>query len=463
MSELHDQVLTTISANGKRIWLKPRLAKGRYWLRRAVVAYGLMALFFVLPWIKINNKPAVLLDVVHRKFTILGYTFLPTDTILLALFMLTVFVSIFFFTAVFGRLWCGWACPQTVYMEYLYRPLERIFDATLGRGGPPRKGLGEWRKPAYFVVALIATSIPAHTFLAYFVGVEQLSKWITQSPANHPAAFIIVLATTFLMMFDFYFFREQLCILACPYGRFQSVLLDPWSLIVNYDRKRGEPRGKKKADTETRGHQDAVTGDCIDCHLCVAVCPTGIDIRNGLQMECVNCTQCIDACDGVMDKIGKPRGLIRYGSQAAMERGEKKLLRPRVIFYPVILLILITALTLVMINKGSADVTFTRTPGNPYSHLQSGEISNSLRIKMTNRTDEEQKYTFAIVGTDKARLLIDENPMAVAPGAARQEPVAVATDPELFNERGIYDMTIHISDGKTFSRDTKVRLLGPAR
>ena len=316
--EAPEHVLSTLEQDGSRRWLRPRLSMGRWWHRRRVVAYLLMVVFVAVPHIRIGGQPAILLDIPAREFTILGRTFLPTDTLLLALLMLTVFVSIVLVTAIAGRAWCGWACPQTVYMEFLFRPIDRLFEGTAGKGGKAKNAKSFPRQAARFIVYAILCAFLAHTFLAYFVGTDRLSQWVQSSPIEHPVAFFVMAATLGLMLFDFMFFREQLCLIACPYGRFQSVMLDQQSMIVAYDHVRGEPR-KKGKHKETDN-----VGDCVDCNQCVVVCPTGIDIRNGLQMECINCTQCIDACDEVMDRVGSPQGLIRYSSQDSIAGRAKK-------------------------------------------------------------------------------------------------------------------------------------------
>ena len=481
--EAPEQVLSTMTREGARVWLHPRLSKGRFLNARRIVAYALMILFLALPFghtlvnaLGGHSRQWVLLNIVKRQFTILGYTFLPTDTVLLALFMLIVFVSIFLFTALLGRLWCGWACPQTVYMEFLYRPLERLIEGTIGKGGPANKGIGDWRKPVGFVAALVVSLIPAHTFLAYFVPVEELTHWITGNPLHHSTAFVVVALTTGLMMFDFYYFREQLCLIACPYGRFQSVLLDKWSMIVSYDKRRGEPRSKLRrggattialpiataqgAAVPTESHQ----GDCVDCSLCVTTCPTGIDIRAGLQMECINCTQCIDACDAVMDKVSRPRGLIRYSSQSIIDGEKPRMLRPRVIFYPLLLVVLVSLWLWVFSHKGAADVTLLRNFGSPFVTLSTGEIGNSLRLKLVNRTEVPANYTCDILDLAEARLA-GETTLSVAPGESKTATFVIAVPRKVFRA-GIRDVTLRVhqtnaGDGQPFVRDVTARLLGP--
>ncbi|HSI35044.1 MAG TPA: 4Fe-4S dicluster domain-containing protein, partial [Tepidisphaeraceae bacterium] len=289
-----EPVLSTLEQDGSRRWLYPRVATGRFWHRRRAVAYALLGLFVLVPFLRIGGRPVLLLDVIHRRFTIFGQTFLPTDMRFLALALLTWIVSIFLFTAVFGRVWCGWACPQTVYLEYVFRPIERLFTGRTGRGGRPAGAVAGWRLALMYATYVLLCVHLANTFLAYFVPAETLNRWITSSPANHPAGFAIVVVVSAAMLFNFAWFREQTCIIACPYGRIQSVLLDRQSLIISYDSVRGEPRGHaprppvtlpvlKTLDAPSPATADAppapTHGDCVDCTLCVQVCPTGIDIR----------------------------------------------------------------------------------------------------------------------------------------------------------------------------------------
>jgi cytochrome c oxidase accessory protein FixG len=275
------------------------------------------------------------------------------------------------------------------------------------------------------------------------------------SPFEHPAAFLLMFGTTVLMFFDFAYFREQTCIVACPYGRFQSVLLDRNSLIVGYDSERGEPRAPLRKAKETDN-----PGDCVDCKLCVITCPTGIDIRDGLQMECVACTQCIDACDAVMDKVGRPRGLIRYTSQEELESGRRRFLRPRLFVYSALLMLMLGALVVSLLGKSSADVTLLRGLGAPFTRLPSGEISNQIRLKVTNRSAEERSYTLSLMESEYG-LVAPENPLVVAPGETLTTAAFITADDSVFNG-GEASITIVIDDGVDYRLEKAYRILGPA-
>ncbi|MEM7167150.1 MAG: cytochrome c oxidase accessory protein CcoG [Planctomycetota bacterium] len=456
--EANEQVLSTLNRDGSRRWLRPKLSPGRFHRRRQVVAYALILAFTVIPYLKLNGKPLLLLDIVDRQFHLLGGTFHATDTMLLMLLAVTGLVGIFLLTAIFGRVWCGWACPQTVYMEFLYRPLERLIEG--GRAkllAADRQGSSGRRVLRYGVFLLVSMFL-AHTFLAYFVGVERLFRWVQQSPLEHPTAFLVMAGTTVAMMFDFSFFREQTCLVACPYGRLQSVLLDRQSLIVGYDAARGEQRhkGKKKSDQD---------GDCVDCHKCVTTCPTGIDIRNGLQMECIHCTQCVDACDAVMDKIGRPRGLIRYSSQAELAGEGRRFLRPRLILYPLVILLGLSLLVGQLVTRETAEVTvITKVKGQaPFATAGPGEISNSLRVRVANRASDRRTYTIDLPVSEGARIVSAEIPMTVEPGKSRVASLFVILPDDAFHN-GRKKVSIRVRDDVgTFEEIKEVQLRGPRR
>ncbi|MFI4915360.1 MAG: cytochrome c oxidase accessory protein CcoG [Phycisphaerales bacterium JB060] len=457
-----ERVLSTLNADGTRRWLRPRPSNGRWLNRRRIVGYALIALFVLLPHLRVAGKPPLLLNILEREFTFFGTTLYPTDTLLLALLLITIALSIFFFTAMFGRVWCGWGCPQTVYLELVFRPVERFFQGTPGKSKGRFGAAGGLLKMLVYVVLAFAL---AHTFLSYFVGTDNLRQWIFGSPLDHPIAFMVIAGVTGAMLFDFGFFREQTCIVACPYGRFQSVMLDRDSLIVGYDRRRGEPRGKKGrrvkpgSDVSLKVVQESdELGDCIDCTLCVQTCPTGIDIRDGLQMECVNCTQCIDACDAVMDKIGRPRGLIRYASQRTIDGEGRQWLRPRVIIYPMAIAVLVSIMIVLLVIRAPALVTITRGPGNPFTVLESGMVANPIKFKIQDRSEHGGAYSVLLEGVQGGRI-DGLTRMRVEPGQTFAEPMTLVVPAEAF-ETGRLPVTIRVT-GEGFDKTVEYMMRGP--
>lgn len=456
--EPEEHVLSTLERDGSRRWLKPRLSPGKWLVRRRRVAYLLVLVFAILPFIKVGGRPWVLLDIGARRFTILGFTFLPTDTVLLALFLVGTLLSLFLITALFGRVWCGWACPQTVYLEFFYRPVERFFEGTAGRGGPPRGNRPIWFRWLKFPVYLVFSFLLANLFISYFIGVDRLWQWMHHSPFTHPVPFLVMAFVTFAMLLDFGYFREQICIIMCPYGRFQSVLLDPSSLIVSYDARRGEPRGQAK---HKRTAQLPLLGDCVDCRLCVATCPTGIDIRKGLQMECINCTQCLDACNGVMAKLGREPNLIRYSSQRA-DRGEQnRLARARVFLYPLLLCLVGGLFVFFLWTKQSFNVEILRERGNPYTLANEDSAARNLLIlKLTNRTDQPMQFQVRPLSPEGTILTVSESALDLDSAQTGTFHLSVLTPVGVFRQ-GRADLRMQIENQEGVVREVDCRLIGP--
>lgn len=450
-----ERVLPTLNEDGSRRWIRPTPSHGRWWNRRRAVAYGLMLVFFLIPYLRMGGKPLILLDLPRREFTLFGTTFLPTDTLLVMLMLLSALILIFLLSALWGRVWCGWACPQTVYMEFLFRPIERWIEGGF-RGSlamDREKAFHAKRWVKHGIYALLAIFL-SHTFLGYFVGIDRLKHWVTQSPVDHPIAFLVMAGTAVMIFLDFGWFREQTCLVACPYGRIQSALLDDRSTIVTYDPRRGEPRMK---GAKTR---PAESGDCVDCGMCVATCPTGIDIRDGLQMECIHCTQCMDACDVVMTKIGKPPGLIRYGSRAEIANRPGRPVRVRMLAYPAALAVTAGLLVVMLITRSDADITVLRGLGSPYAVEADGRIVNQVRIRIANRGSQERHFQLALDGVPTGSLIAPINPFPVPPGETRTASAFVVLPPGSF-ERGERPVTWHVRHEGGWHTDLPYRLVGP--
>ncbi len=387
--------VATISKEGKRNWIYPKKPSGIHYDRRTILSFILLGVMFAGPFLKFNGHPLMLFNILERKFIIFGIAFWPQDFYLFVLAMLTFVVFIILFTVLFGRLWCGWACPQTIFMEMVFRKIEYLIEGdymqqkALNAEAPnPRKLRKKLLKNSIF---FILSFLIANTFLAYLIGIDELSKMITEGPTENKGTLISLVIFTSVFYGVYTKFREQACIVVCPYGRLQGVLLDKNSVVIAYDYKRGEPRGKIHKGEERK------IGDCIDCHQCVQVCPTGIDIRNGTQMECVNCTACIDACDSIMDRINKPRGLIRYTSEEAINSGKKFRVTSRIIGYSVVLTILLGVLITLLALRTDVESTILRTPGMLFQKQGENKVSNLYNIKVINKTFEDLPIEIKIV------------------------------------------------------------------
>ena len=382
----------TIKEDGKRAWVFPKKPSGKLYTYRKYVSYVLLTFLIASPFIKINGNQFLMFNVLERRFNIFGFPFYPQDFHLFVISMIIGVVFIALFTVAFGRIFCGWMCPQTIFMEMVFRRIEYWIDGD--RGAQMRLDRQEWnaekiRKRALkWFIFFIISFIIANVSLAYLIGSDRLIQYITDGPAQHISTMVSLLIFTAVFYFVFAWFREQVCIIACPYGRMQGVLLDNKSIVVAYDHKRGEAEnGRKKwrknEDRAALGH-----GDCIDCFQCVNVCPTGIDIRNGTQLECVNCTACIDECNTMMEKVNLPKGLIRYASEDNIEKKAPFTFTPRLKGYTAILIILIGLLVGMLFLRNDVEAHILRLPGQLYERKQNNIISNVYTYKLVNKTTE---------------------------------------------------------------------------
>lgn len=381
--------IATIDKEGKRSYIHPKKPSGRYTQYRTYLSWFLLAILFASPFIKINGNQFLLFNIIDRKFNIFGQPFWPQDFYLLVLSLLVSVVFIVLFTVIFGRIFCGWMCPQTIFMEMVFRKIEYLIDGDRNKqiklskqpwnAEKIRKRLLKWT-----IFAFISFLI-SNAFLAYFIGGDVLIQHVIDGPSAHLDTFLKLLAFTAVFYFVFAWFREQVCIIACPYGRLQGVLLDNKSIVVAYDHERGESRQKLRKGED---RQEAQLGDCIDCKQCVLVCPTGIDIRNGTQLECVNCTACIDACDDIMDKVGFDRGLIRYASENNIEKGEKFKFNARIMSYTIVLGLLLTFLVTLLFLRNDIQVNLLSLPGQTFT-MEGNTVSNVYTFKLINKTNED--------------------------------------------------------------------------
>jgi len=386
----HRDHISTVDAKGKRVWVFPKKPKGKFHTLRVLVAIILLSLLFIGPFIKVDGHPFILLNIIDRKFIIFGTPFWPQDFHLIVLALISLVLFIILFTVIYGRVWCGWACPQTIFMEMVFRKIEYWID---GDANKQRKlDKMPWNSEKIFkrglkqLIFILIALIISHLFMAYIIGVDQVKEIVTQSPMNNLAGFTGLMFFTFLFYLVFANLREQVCIALCPYGRLQGVFVGQSTIAVMYDLLRGEPRGRIR---KNKNEQEKEKGDCIDCKMCVHVCPTGIDIRNGTQLECINCTACMDACDDVMTKVKRPKGLIRLASYQSIKEGVLNLFTTRVIGYSVVLLLLVALQVYLLTTREPVETTVVRVPGMLYQEQENNRISNLYNIQFVNKTFED--------------------------------------------------------------------------
>ncbi|AKA35433.1 cytochrome c oxidase accessory protein CcoG [Flagellimonas lutaonensis] len=385
--------IATVTKEGKRAWIYPKKPSGRLYNYRKLGSYVLLVFLLASPFVKINGHQFLMFNVLERRFNIFGYPFWPQDFHLFVISMIIGVIFIALFTVAFGRIFCGWICPQTIFMEMVFRRIEYWIDGD--RGAQIRLDRAPWntkkikKRVLKWTIFFIISFLIANVFLAYLIGSDTLIQYIIDGPKAHLSTMVSLLIFTGVFYFIFAWFREQVCIIACPYGRLQGVLLDDKSIVVAYDHKRGEgEKGRKKfrknEDRDALGY-----GDCIDCFQCVNVCPTGIDIRNGTQLECVNCTACIDECDHIMESINKPKGLIRYASEREITNKEKFRFTPRMKGYAAILVILIGVLVGMLFLRNDVEANILRLPGQLYERKENNMISNVYTYKLVNKTNKD--------------------------------------------------------------------------
>jgi len=451
--------LATVDEKGKRKWVYAQKPKGKFYNIRSYVSWGFFIIFFGLPFIYINGRPLFLFNIPEAKFILFGKIFWPQDFFIFGLTMITFIVFIVLFTATFGRLFCGWVCPQTIFMEMLFRKVEYLVEGDAASQKLLKKS--PWtankilRKTVKQVSFFLLSFIIANFFLSYIIGTRELEHMITEPVTNHLGGFFAMIVFSAVFYGVYAFFREQVCTVVCPYGRLQSVLLDRNSMIVAYDYKRGEPREKFKKKVES-----IETGDCIDCFQCVKVCPTGIDIRNGTQMECVGCTACIDACNRMMEAVERPTGLIRYASENGIASREKLHYTGRMKFYTALLLILVGLLSTLLLTRKDVDGTVIRAAGMLYQERGKDSISNLYNIKIINKTIKDIPLTLKLENAPGRIIEAEGRSIAVPKEGQGKGSFFIVLPDKIIKERKL-KLQIGLYEGDKKITTLKTNFMGP--
>ena len=440
--------LATADKKGNRKWIFPKKPSGKFYRARTYVSWLLLLVMFVGPFVRIQGNPLLMLNVVSRKFVILGQVFWPQDSFIFAVAMLIFLTGIIVFTAAFGRLWCGWTCPQTLLMEMVFRKIEYLIDGDAHQQRALDRSPWNTQKLTKRIVKhslfFGLSFIIGNTLLSYIIGSDALISIIVDNPLNHLKGLGSMVVFTIIFYLIFARFREQACTFICPYGRLQSTLIDQNSIVVAYDEKRGESRGKLQRGKTLVERQQSGGGDCIDCKKCVTVCPTGIDIRDGLQMECVNCTACIDACDDVMRKIDRPEGLIRYASRNGLDTGKGLRFSPRIAGYSFVLLALISTFLILVFTRSPVETSLFRAPGALFQTMPDGQLSNLYTLKLANKTHLQKRIILKLQNIP-GEIKVLGTELIVEPEALAKTSVLVKLSPDtLSNGRvpivvGVFD------------------------
>ncbi len=455
----------TIDKEGKRAWIYPKKPAGKFYDKRKWVSYFLLIALLVSPFIKINGNQLFLFNVLERKFSIFGFTFWPQDFYIVVIAMIICIVFVALFTVVFGRIFCGWICPQTIFMEMVFRRIEYWIEGD--RGAQIRLNKQEWnaekirKKVSKWIIFFIISFIIANVFLAYILGSDQVLSMVKNGPLNNISTFIALLIFTGVFYFVFVWFREQVCLIACPYGRLQGVLLDEKSIIVAYDYVRGEGDNGRAKFKKNESRPEKGYGDCIDCNQCVLVCPTGIDIRNGTQLECVNCTACIDVCDHMMESVSLPKGLIRYASESEIAKKEKFKFTGRMKGYTAVLGILIGVLAGLLFLRSDVEAKVLRLPGQLFEH-KGDNISNVYTYKIANKTIKDfDNVTFKVVKPEDSKVILVGNQSIKIPKEDMVQGTLFIEIPQRLVEGDKTEVQLEVYDGDQLIDHTKTNFLGP--